>query len=116
MAEWMKNFRAGDTNQPAPKMDIFAPIAKEVNTFAWHLTTAKAAAQEEAKRRGEAESLWTAERLKDHIKAKLDGKPLYVDSNREPYMHVYRGRKVEWLVPAGGLVTALEPVMQASGG
>jgi trehalose-6-phosphate synthase len=39
-----------------------------------------------------------------------------VVSNREPYMHIRKGRKVECMVPAGGLVTALEPVLRASGG
>jgi len=31
-------------------------------------------------------------------------------------MHLHKGRKVECIVPAGGLVTALEPVLRASGG
>lgn len=118
MADWMKRLRAGETAEmfTLPKEDIFAPIAKEVTTFARHLTDAKAAAEEEARLRQSSESLWTAERLKDHVKTKLPGQPLFVVSNREPYMHTRKGRKVEWIVPAGGLVTALEPVMRASGG
>jgi len=39
-----------------------------------------------------------------------------VVSNREPYVHVYRDGQVEWLRPASGLTTALDPVMQASRG
>jgi len=119
MAEWMKQLRAGEASAPAlalPKEDLFAPIAKEVTTFARHLSDAKAAAGEEARLRQSADSLWTPERLKEHVKAKLHGRPLFVVSNREPYMHVHRGRKVECIVPAGGLVTALEPVLRASGG
>ena len=50
------------------------------------------------------------------MRAELGGKKLYLVSNREPYMHEHRGRKVECIVPAGGLVTALEPVLRASGG
>jgi len=118
MAEWMKKLRAGETTEmfTLMKEDLFAPIAKEVTTFARHLTDAKAAAGEEARLRQSSESLWTAERLKEHVKTKLAGQPLFVVSNREPYMHSWKGRKMEWIVPAGGLVTALEPVMRASGG
>lgn len=119
MAEWMKQLRAGELSPPPfslPKEDIFAPIAREVTTFARHLSDAKAAVEEEARLRQTAESLWTPDRLKEHVKTKLQGKPLVVVSNREPYMHVHRGRKVDCIVPAGGLVTALEPVLRASGG
>ena len=109
MAEWMKQLRADELSAPTfalPKEDLFAPIAKEVSTFARHLSAAKAAAGEEARLRQSAESLWTPERLKEHVKAKLHGRPLFVVSNREPYMHMHKGRKVECIVPAGGLVTA----------
>ncbi|MBI4396963.1 MAG: trehalose-6-phosphate synthase, partial [Elusimicrobia bacterium] len=118
MAEWMKQLRAGETTESfsLPKTDLFAPIAKEVSTFARHLSDAKAAAGEEARLRQTAESHWTPERLREHVRAKLQGRPLFVVSNREPYMHVKRGRKVDCIVPAGGLVTALEPVLRASNG
>ncbi|MFO1475297.1 MAG: trehalose-6-phosphate synthase [Verrucomicrobiota bacterium] len=119
MAEWMKQLRAGETLAPGfalPREDLFAPIAREVSTFARHLSAAKAAAEEEARLRQSADSLWTPERLKEHVKARLQGRTLFVVSNREPYMHLRKGRKVECIVPAGGLVTALEPVLRASGG
>ncbi|MBL0349469.1 MAG: trehalose-6-phosphate synthase [Elusimicrobia bacterium] len=118
MAEWMKKLRAGETvgNPPLPHSELFAPLAKEASRFARHLVQAKTAAEEEARLRQTAESLWTAERLKEHVKLKLNGKPLIVVSNREPYMHSREGRNVKWIVPAGGLVTALDPVMRAAGG
>jgi trehalose 6-phosphate synthase len=118
MAEWMKQLRFGATVQPfaLPKEDLFAPLAQEAATLAKHLFAAKSAAGEEARLRQTAESLWTAERLKEHVRAKLHGEPLFVVSNREPYMHIYSGTRTEVIVPAGGLVTALEPVLRASGG
>jgi alpha,alpha-trehalose-phosphate synthase [UDP-forming] len=119
MAQWMKQLRAGEPGPPPftlPKEDLFAPIAREVTTFARHLSDAKAAAEEEARLRQSGESLWTPERLKEHVKVRLQGRPLFVVSNREPYMHMRKGRKLECIVPAGGLVTALEPVMRASEG
>ncbi len=44
--------------------------------------------------------------------------PLFVVSNREPYMHVMNGKDkgINVIVPASGLVTALEPVLLARNG
>ena len=41
---------------------------------------------------------------------------LVVVSNREPYIHTYAGDTVQCIVPAGGLTSALDPVMRACGG
>src|SRR5207247_931578 len=43
-------------------------------------------------------------------------RPVFVVSNREPVSHVRDGRVVREQEPASGLVTALEPIMQACGG
>ncbi len=61
-------------------------------------------------------TIWTKERLKDYLKTALRGKQLYVISNREPYIHQKKGNEVECITPASGVVTALDPVMQATGG
>ena len=37
-------------------------------------------------------------------------------SNREPYIHVKQGDRIEVQRPASGLVTALEPIMRACSG
>ncbi|OGP74837.1 MAG: trehalose-6-phosphate synthase [Deltaproteobacteria bacterium RBG_13_58_19] len=37
-------------------------------------------------------------------------------SNREPYMHIYRGAEVEVIMPASGMAIALDAMMQACGG
>ncbi|MBM4284917.1 MAG: trehalose-6-phosphate synthase [Deltaproteobacteria bacterium] len=37
-------------------------------------------------------------------------------SNREPYMHVYRGGEVETIMPASGMAIALDSLMQTAGG
>lgn len=118
MADWMKRLRAGEDIDfvRLPREDVLAPLAREASAFAQHLTRARSAAEEEARLRQNAESLWTPERLKEVFKNKLQGKPLVVVSNREPFMHVRRGRKVECIIPAGGLVAALDPVMRAADG
>jgi trehalose 6-phosphate synthase len=87
-----------------------------VALLAKSLALARATAEEEARLRVKAESLWTAERLKEHVRHELGGKNLLIVSNREPYMHVRQGSTVECIVPAGGLVTALDPILRACGG
>ncbi len=118
LTDWMKKLRIGEAhgNMPLLKGDIFAPIAREATTLARNLQAARSAAQKEARLRQEGESLWTPERLKELIKMKMDGRPLFVVSNREPYMHITEGKEIKAIVPAGGLVTALDPILKAAGG
>lgn len=60
---------------------------------------------------------WTSERLHDLIEGRLNGWKVIVVSNREPYMHRRQnGGGIECLTTAGGLTTALRPVLAASGG
>jgi trehalose 6-phosphate synthase len=60
---------------------------------------------------------WTPERLHDTLTTKLRGESVVVVANREPYIHE-RGPSGDIVVrhPASGLVTALEPVMEACSG
>lgn len=61
-------------------------------------------------------TIWTKERLRDYLKVKLEGKQLYVIANREPYIHRKKGNTVECITPASGVVTALDPMLRATGG
>ncbi len=117
-AEWMRQLRAGRTVEPRdlPGADLFQPLTQEVTHFVKSLETARAAAEEEARLREAAESVWTPERLRIHVRGRLREKPLFVVSNREPYMHIRHGKSVEAVVPASGLVTALEPILRACEG
>lgn len=117
-AEWLKNLRTGKPVRQAalPRGDVLGPLAEEIKNLARSLSAARDAAKEEARLRVQAESVWTAERLKEYVRQELGGKNLYVISNREPYMHVRKGRSIEPIVPAGGVVTALDPIMRACGG
>jgi trehalose 6-phosphate synthase len=74
----------------------------------------------------------TSAQLESTLSDALRGTRLIVVANREPYIHVHRkqtargvwnwlrGRKeteaIHWTRPASGLVTALDPVLRASGG
>jgi len=59
---------------------------------------------------------WSKERLEDVARTRLGGAKLIVVANREPYIHRYQKGEIQWIRPAGGLTTALDPVMQACGG
>lgn len=117
-AEWMRRIRQGESPS---KLDpagqhLLGPLANEITKMAKSLEMARLAAGEEARLRLSSESLWTPERLKEFVRSKLNGQPLFVVSNREPYMHNRKGKELECIVPASGLVTALEPVLKACGG
>lgn len=118
MGEWMKSVRKGNPDEilKMPKEDLFAPISKELSGLAKSLAVARSAAEEEAKLRQNAESIWTKDRLKEHVKTKLGDKRLIVISNREPYMHVRHGKQIEVLSPASGLITAIDPLLKACDG
>ncbi len=58
----------------------------------------------------------TAESLSQLICSKIGDRPFVVVSNREPYIHVYRDERVEWVRPASGLTVALDALMQVSHG
>ncbi|HEX4785175.1 MAG TPA: trehalose-6-phosphate synthase [Candidatus Sulfotelmatobacter sp.] len=117
-ANWMKALRTGRgmVRIKVPDLEMFRPLAREVATFAESLNVARSAAELEARLRESGESMWTADRLGVHVRARLEDGRLFVVSNREPYMHVRRGKSVEVNVPASGLVTAMEPVLRACDG
>lgn len=115
-AQWMKALRTGRASPHLSDSDLLHPLAKEVASFAQSLRAARYAAEREAELRDAAESVWTAERLSVHVRSRLKGSRLFVVSNREPYLHVRHGKTVQALVPASGLVTALEPVLCACDG
>jgi len=118
-AQWMRTLRTGRATSSrikAPDVELFSPLAREVATFAESLHSARSAAELEARLRENAESIWTADRLAVHIRGRLEEGRLFVVSNREPYIHVRRGKATDVKQPASGLVTALEPVLRACGG
>jgi trehalose-6-phosphate synthase len=119
-AKWIRTLRTGQTNTPPalPQGEAMDQLHHEVTHLARDLHTARAAAEVEARLRDSNASLWTAERLRVSLRNRLQDKPLFVVSNREPYMHVFDGkeRAIKVIVPASGVVTALEPVLLACNG
>ncbi len=118
VTQWTRDVMSGkvETRGALPMGEAFRPLALELNRLAIKLKSATASAEEEARLREAGESLWTPERLRIYLEKLLDGSRLFVVSNREPYMHVRRGNAIEIVVPASGLVTAMEPILRASDG
>jgi trehalose-6-phosphate synthase len=119
-AKWLRMLRTGQSHA-GPVLaqgEVFDQINQEVTHLARDLSVARATAEEEARLRDSNASLWTAERLRVSVRNKLQNKPLFVVSNREPYMHVFndKDKSVGVIVPASGVVTALEPVLIACDG
>lgn len=116
--ESLQAVRKGDAEAATIAGDsFFKPLAGELSKVTASLRQARHAASREARLRLEKlDSPWTAERLSEFIKVYLKERPLYVLSNREPYVHEKVKNKIAWSVPAGGAVTALEPVMETCGG
>ena len=117
-AQWLRGLRIGRNVEeyPLPRAELLGPLGVEVSLFARSLAQARAAAQREARLRMTGEALWTPERLKEHVRTELKAQNLFVVSNREPFMHENAGGVTECIVPAGGLVTALDPILRACGG
>jgi trehalose-6-phosphate synthase len=119
-ANWLRTLRTGQM-RPAPRLpqgEIFDQLHTEVTHLANDLTAARAQAESEARLRENQSSIWTAERLRVSLRNKLEERPLFVVSNREPYMHVFneKDKSIQVIVPASGVVTALEPVLLACDG
>src|SRR4029077_12254484 len=90
-AKWLRTLRTGQAHG-APileKGEIFDQLNTEVRHLANDLHAARATAEEEARLRDTSASLWTGGRLGVSLRRKLKEKPLFVVSNREPYMHAY---------------------------
>ena len=60
--------------------------------------------------------IWDKEGLKRLAQREMGDYHLIVVSNRQPYIHELVEGKLRYIVPAGGLTTALDPLMQECGG
>jgi trehalose 6-phosphate synthase len=92
--------------QQAPEL---RPLAKDLRSLVEAL-------ESDRRTRDESQISWTPISLKTILHEQLAGDQVLIVSNRQPYVHNWRDRKIEVQVPASGLVSALEPVMRACSG
>jgi trehalose-6-phosphate synthase len=118
IVDWAKAVRTGRTGliRPLPHLKFLDPLHKEIENIANAMNEAKATAEEEARLRTSGEAIWTPERLKVEMENLLQKKKMIVVSNREPYMHIHEGKEIKCIVPASGMITAMEPILKACSG
>ncbi len=119
LARWIRQLRTQERppeEEPLPRLGPLSPIVREAARMAKDLWEAREAAEEEARLRIAGESRWTPQRLKGHVQLILRDRPFLVIANREPYSHIREAGKIKCVMPASGLVTAMEPVLRACGG
>jgi trehalose-6-phosphate synthase len=118
IVDWAKAIRTGTGGgvKPEPYLDILDPLHREIEYMAKVMNEAKATAEEEARLRTSSEAIWTPERLRIEMGNLLRSRKLIVVSNREPYMHIHNGKEIKCIVPASGLITAMEPILKACSG
>jgi alpha,alpha-trehalose-phosphate synthase [UDP-forming] len=117
LADWMRRLRTENVADAPPRGLPSGLLRSESDRLAASFRAARSAGKALSEAALHTEQVWTPERLRAHALASLgDAHQLIVVSNREPYMHQWRDGKAQMVVPAGGLVTALDPVLQACGG
>ncbi len=120
LVESVKKIRMGGKNETfkdTAKYSFFKPLAKEITHLTNSLLQARSSASEEARMRLEKlDTPWTAERLKEFIKAYLKDRKIFVVSNQEPYIHQKIKNEIMCSVVPSGLNTAVNSVMEACGG
>ncbi|MCH7712838.1 MAG: trehalose-6-phosphate synthase [Chloroflexi bacterium] len=60
--------------------------------------------------------IWTKEDLRRLVQREIGDYRLVVVSNRQPYVHELVDGRLTYAVPAGGVTTAIDPLMQECGG
>ena len=116
LADWMRRLRIDDATEAPPGLPS-ALLHGETDRLAASFRAARSTGRALSEATRHNDQVWTSERLRAHAVAALgEGQQLIVVSNREPYMHQLRDGRPHMIMPAGGLVTALDPVLQACGG
>ncbi len=119
LTDWFKKFQKGEIsdNHPIREKDEFGRLISEVEQVALSLRVARRVVSDAAEKRVQKEEIWTESKLKNMIHAKIGDSAFILVSNREPYMHMKDDfGNVTCITPAGGVVTALNPILKASGG
>jgi trehalose 6-phosphate synthase len=102
---WLRSLRRGirRLQSDTPASRSFSPLFQDIRGLVGQL---------ESERR-----VWDAEALRQIMRYDLSGEEVFVVSNREPYAHhLEKDGSIRLERPAGGVATALEPIVSACGG
>lgn len=114
MRRWMASLRAAVQEmrlgrRTAPEPGELSGVNKQIRQLLKELDVGETPTET-------AEVQWTPQSLHDLLNDALPGAEVIILSNREPYIHNRKDGEVVLQTPASGLVSALEPVMRATGG
>lgn len=117
LADWMHRLRTADASESPPLSLPSGRLASETRRLAASFRAVRHATFSEASRVAVVDKSWNRDRLRAHALDCLGiGSQLIAVSSREPYMHTSSNSDRGFIVPPGGVVTALDPVLQACGG
>ena len=117
LAGWMRRLRLENVQDPPPRGLPLAWLESESSRLAASYRAARAFGRMRSRARVRNDRVWSRDRLRSHaIDCMGEQQHLIVVSNREPYVHQLKDGETRVTVPAGGLVTALDPVLRACGG
>jgi trehalose-6-phosphate synthase/HAMP domain-containing protein len=120
LTDWFTRFQRGEIDSRHPIRDAgeLNKLAGEVEQVALSLRVARRSMSKEAEARLQKNDRWTESRLRDLVQARLGINSFFVVSNREPYIHEFNPATgaTRCLRPASGVVTAIDPILRASGG
>lgn len=120
MVKSVKSAIAGKSEQEQDDFEgsyFFKPLLNEISKMSISLKRARGAASEEARLLLEkTDAPWTEDRLKEFAKSYLKDQKIFLLFNHEPYTHKKGKNGIHCFTQAGGVITALEPVMEACGG
>ncbi len=88
-----------------------APLTRDLDKLHTKMLSLSAGERAPRSTANQNEPMWLS-----RLKGVMQGRKLTVIANREPYIHVRKGDKIEIIRPASGLVTALEPILRQCGG
>jgi trehalose 6-phosphate synthase len=112
---WLKSMRLlvsgvrGIVDPPRKALLAFTPIVKDLRKLVRDLESRRIA-------RDDARQTWTPKLLKEILHDELSDEQVIIVANREPFIHNKTESGIEVQHPASGLVTALEPIMEACSG
>ncbi|MGE3539232.1 MAG: trehalose-6-phosphate synthase [Candidatus Tectimicrobiota bacterium] len=116
LATWMQRLHTEHAPEAPPPGLPLPQLRTESNRLAVSFRAARTARWMEARSAIHEDQYWSRDRLRAYALDSLQGGQLLVVSNREPYMHQWQDGQAQMIMPAGGLVTALDPILQACGG
>ncbi|MBI5618267.1 MAG: trehalose-6-phosphate synthase [Gammaproteobacteria bacterium] len=117
LADWMRRLRLENVQDAPPRGLPIALLESESSRLAASYRAARAFGRTRSRHRVRQDRVWSRERLRSHaIDCLGEQQQLIVLSNREPYMHQLEDGEARMIIPAGGVVTALDPVLRACGG